>query len=219
MVILLTNDDGITAPGIRHLVEAVLALGAEVGIRAALAVGGRHPRVAVLVLGDLVGHQADVLLHFGVLELAADQALDREERVLRVGDRLALGRSAHQDVAVFLTDSAVGAQEEDNLRHLVTNLGNDVPRDRIAPFLTAKHSLEYCLSYAERAHHLANVRYTNGLSTQLEVSDARLQLRTAEVHEVQATRDYLVAFEGELDKADSGETLRWPQRARRSTMG
>ena len=30
---------------------------------------------------------------------------------------------------VFLTDSAVGPKEEDNLRHLVTNLGSDVPRD------------------------------------------------------------------------------------------
>jgi hypothetical protein len=53
---------------------------------------------------------------------------------------------------VFLTDSAVGAKEEDNLRHLVTNLGNDAPRSRIVPFLTSKHPLEYCLSYAERAH-------------------------------------------------------------------
>jgi hypothetical protein len=53
---------------------------------------------------------------------------------------------------VFLTDNAVGAQEEDNLRHLVTNLGKDVPRERIVPFLTSKHSLEYCLSYADRAH-------------------------------------------------------------------
>jgi len=52
---------------------------------------------------------------------------------------------------VFLTDSAVGAQEEDNLRHLVTNLGHDVPRSRVVPFLTTKHPLEYCLSYAERA--------------------------------------------------------------------
>src|SRR5215467_16382741 len=52
---------------------------------------------------------------------------------------------------VFLTDSAVGANEEDNLRHLVTNLGHDVPRERIVPFLTSKHSLDYCLSYAERA--------------------------------------------------------------------
>jgi 5,10-methylenetetrahydrofolate reductase len=52
---------------------------------------------------------------------------------------------------VFLTDSAVGAAEEDNLRHLVANLGRDAPRARIIPFLTTKHSLEFCLSYAERA--------------------------------------------------------------------
>jgi hypothetical protein len=52
---------------------------------------------------------------------------------------------------VFLTDSAVGLQEEDNLRHLVANLGTDVPRERVVPFLTSKHTLEYCLSYAERS--------------------------------------------------------------------
>jgi 5,10-methylenetetrahydrofolate reductase len=56
-----------------------------------------------------------------------------------------------QDVRVFLTDSAVGTQEENNLRHLVTNLGPDVARERIVPFLTTKHSLEYCLTYAEQA--------------------------------------------------------------------
>jgi hypothetical protein len=54
---------------------------------------------------------------------------------------------------VFLTDSAVGAREEHNLRHLVINLGTDVPRERAVPFLTTKHSLEFCLSYAERASH------------------------------------------------------------------
>lgn len=63
----------------------------------------------------------------------------------------AIRRLTRQDTFVFLTDSAVGTQEEDNLRHLVTNLGQDVPRARIVPFLTAKHSLEYCLAYAERA--------------------------------------------------------------------
>ena len=56
-----------------------------------------------------------------------------------------------QDVAVFLTDSAVGTEEEHNLRHLVTNLGNDVPRDHVVPFLTTKHSLDFCLGYAEQA--------------------------------------------------------------------
>jgi 5,10-methylenetetrahydrofolate reductase len=52
---------------------------------------------------------------------------------------------------VFLTDGAVGTREENNLRHLVINLGTDVPRDHVIPFLTAKHSLQFCLAYAERA--------------------------------------------------------------------
>jgi 5,10-methylenetetrahydrofolate reductase len=64
----------------------------------------------------------------------------------------AVRRLTRQDRFVFLTDSAVGAEEEDNLRHLVTNLGLDVPRARVVPFLTTKHPLDYCLSYAERAH-------------------------------------------------------------------
>jgi 5,10-methylenetetrahydrofolate reductase len=53
---------------------------------------------------------------------------------------------------VFLTDSAVGLKEEDNLRHLVSNLGSDVPRSSIAPFLTTKHTLAHCLVYADRAY-------------------------------------------------------------------
>ena len=55
-----------------------------------------------------------------------------------------------QDVRVMVTDSAVGAQEENNLRHLVNNLGPDVPRSRVVPFLTTKHSLEFCLAYADQ---------------------------------------------------------------------
>jgi hypothetical protein len=55
------------------------------------------------------------------------------------------------DTFVFLTDSAVGAREEHTLRHLVINLGTDVPRHHVVPFLTTKHPLEFCLSYAERA--------------------------------------------------------------------
>jgi 5,10-methylenetetrahydrofolate reductase len=63
----------------------------------------------------------------------------------------AVHRLTRGDTHVFLTDSAVGTQEEDNLRHLIANLGRDVPRARVVPFLTAKHTREYCLSYAERA--------------------------------------------------------------------
>ncbi len=54
---------------------------------------------------------------------------------------------------VFLTDSAVGLKEEDNLRHLVNNLGTDVAKSGVVPFLTCKHPLDYCLAYADRAHH------------------------------------------------------------------
>jgi 5,10-methylenetetrahydrofolate reductase len=63
----------------------------------------------------------------------------------------AVKRLTQRGTFVFLTDSAVGADEEDNLRHLVINLGRDVPRERVVPFMTVKHTLDYCLSYAERA--------------------------------------------------------------------
>ena len=57
------------------------------------------------------------------------------------------------DVRVMVTDSAVGEQEENNLRHLVANLGSAVERHRVIPFLTTKHSLEFCLQYADQAVH------------------------------------------------------------------
>ena len=76
----------------------------------------------------------------------------------------AVKRLTQQGTYVFLTDSAVGSQEEDNLRHLVTNLGTDVPRQRIVPFLTSKHPLEYCYAYAERArqHGFSNLVVLGG---------------------------------------------------------
>ncbi len=55
-----------------------------------------------------------------------------------------------QDVRVMVTDNAVGAQEENNLRHLVANLGDAVGRHLVVPFLTTKHSLEFCLAYADQ---------------------------------------------------------------------
>jgi hypothetical protein len=63
----------------------------------------------------------------------------------------AVRRLTREGTYVFLTDSAVGTPEEDNIRHLVTNLGSDAPRCRVVPFLTSKHPLEYCLSFADRA--------------------------------------------------------------------
>lgn len=63
----------------------------------------------------------------------------------------AVQRLSRADTLVFVTDNAVGASEEENLNHLDRNLGGDAVRERIVPFLTLKHALDYCLRYAERA--------------------------------------------------------------------
>jgi hypothetical protein len=60
-------------------------------------------------------------------------------------------RLARRDTIIFLTDNAVGLSEEENLAHLTANLASDVDTRRIVPFLTSKHSLEYCLMHASRA--------------------------------------------------------------------
>ena len=58
---------------------------------------------------------------------------------------------ARSDTVVFLTDNAVGQAEEENLQHLTTNLADEVDPSLVVPFLTCKHTLDYCLMYAARA--------------------------------------------------------------------
>ncbi len=60
-------------------------------------------------------------------------------------------RLARLDTLIFITDNAVGAAEEENLQHLINNLAGDVPAERVVPFLTCKHTLDYCMTYAARA--------------------------------------------------------------------
>ena len=81
-------------------------------------------------------------------ELAASEGMDAWIDIYH-----AIKSLTRHDVRVMVTDNAVGAQEENNLRHLVTNLGDAVERHRIIPFLTTKHSLEFCLAYADQTVH------------------------------------------------------------------
>jgi hypothetical protein len=60
-------------------------------------------------------------------------------------------RLARHDTMIFLTDNAVGLSEEENLAHLTANLAGDVDPRLIVPFLTSKHSIEYCRMHASRA--------------------------------------------------------------------
>jgi 5,10-methylenetetrahydrofolate reductase len=55
---------------------------------------------------------------------------------------------------VFMTDGAIGRREEPNLRHVTINLGSEADRSHIVPILTTKHSLEYCLEFAQRSYTL-----------------------------------------------------------------
>jgi hypothetical protein len=59
-------------------------------------------------------------------------------------------RLARRDTIIFLTDNAVGLSEEENLGHLTANLAGDLEPRQIVPFLTSKHSIEYCLMHASR---------------------------------------------------------------------
>jgi len=101
---------------------------------------------------DLV-HALSGDAHVFAAELRPPRAelLGREGMDAWIDTYHAVRRLTREGTYVFLTDSAVGTAEEDNLRHLVTNLGPDAPRGRVVPFLTSKHPLEYCLSYADRA--------------------------------------------------------------------
>lgn len=62
-----------------------------------------------------------------------------------------IGRLTRNELFVFLTDNAVGAAEEENLSHVGSNVGEAVDVRRIVPILTAKHTLGYCETFAERA--------------------------------------------------------------------
>lgn len=59
------------------------------------------------------------------------------------------------------------------------------------------------VTWGARAHHLAAVRYANGITTALEVSDARLAMQQAQVNEAQAMRDYLLGVAA-LERALGG---------------
>jgi outer membrane protein TolC len=83
--------------------------------------------------------------------------------------------------------------ERDRTRRDV-ELDLDTARQETRRMLAVLAARRGAARLAARAHRIATVRYAGGLGTELEVSDARLQLRTAEVNEVLAARDYLTAL-------------------------
>ena len=79
------------------------------------------------------------------LEQSVDAWIDSSRLIRKI---TSLGRF------VFLTDGAIGRREEPNLRHVTINLGAEGDRSHIIPILTTKHSLDYCLEFAQRSYTL-----------------------------------------------------------------
>jgi outer membrane protein len=76
----------------------------------------------------------------------------------------------------------------------------------LAEYRTARAQIQarrQTVALAERALELAEARYANGLSTQLEVSDAALLLDQARVNEVQALYDYVQVL-AQLERLSGG---------------
>ena len=92
--------DGLAEIGLGGFLHLLEDEGGNLRRRIILA-AGLDPGVAVRALDDLVGHQLGVLLGDRIVEAAADQALHRENRIVGIGDRLALRRLADQTLAVL----------------------------------------------------------------------------------------------------------------------
>jgi outer membrane protein TolC len=81
-------------------------------------------------------------------------------------------------------------------RQLTTELAALDTRSAWAEMVAARATWEASagtIQQAQRAYQIANVRFTNGVSTQLELSDARLSLQLSEANRAQAARDLQVA--------------------------
>ena len=74
-----------------------------------------------------------------------------ESRDAWMGLNTSVRRLLAKGTPLLLTDGAVGTKEEENLQHLITNLDEEAARELVCPFLTTKHTLEYCEWYAARA--------------------------------------------------------------------
>ncbi len=113
--------------------------------------------------------------------------------LLRIEVPIFSGFRTEGQVQQARADLAAAQASRDRLREEAAIEATDA-RAELDRSLSALMARRKTVTQAKRAFELASVRYSNGMSTQVEVSDARLQYQTAEVSEVSATRDYMVAL-------------------------
>jgi outer membrane protein TolC len=168
---------------------AVTAAEAQVGLRQQLVRAARADRLPTLSVGATLSNQA-----------FSDQVSPFDERFRRNWSA-----EARLSFPIFLGFKTSGSirraqaaleQARADRDQAVEQVGLDVAQaraelERAQALVGARRAT---VRQAERAQYLATVRYTNGIATQLEVTDARVLAQQAETNEVQATRDYLFAL-------------------------
>jgi outer membrane protein len=178
-------DDSLAAPGRPVLVAA----DANVVVREQVVRAARADRLPTLTVASTL----------------AEQAFPQEISPFRADFRRSWTAELRLSVPIFLgfrTSGAIARAEAELER---ARAERDGARETVAlevaqaraevrrawSLLSARHET---VRQAEQALHLASVRYANGLTTQLELSDARVLRQQAQVNEVQGMRDYLVAM-------------------------
>lgn len=185
-------DDPSLAPMQR---AALTSADAEVEGREKLLDVERATRWPELKLSGLVSHQAFPTGEFP----ARDQFRRSIQGTARLEFPLFLGLKSFGAIQRATAEVLKAEVRREELRQ---QLDLDIERARqdVRRTLALLLARRGTVDLARRAHHLANVRYTNGISTQLEVTDARFQMMTSEGNEVIAARDYLYAL-AQLERA------------------
>lgn len=89
--------------------------------------------------------------------------------------------------------SVVAAQQQLRLATEVADLDREAVREQLSAARAAWQATTGTVRQAERAFEIAELRYREGLSTQLELSDARLLLQQAQLNRATAARDLQLA--------------------------
>lgn len=85
------------------------------------------------------------------------------------------------------------ARQQRRLAGELASLDREAAREQLSAARAAWQATAGTVRQAERAYEIADLRYREGLSTQLELSDARLLLQQAQLNRAVASRDLQIA--------------------------
>lgn len=98
-----------------------------------------------------------------------------------------------QGDALAASADLAGAQAQRNQARALAGLDTETAVNELAASEAAWEATAGTIQQAQRAYEIADLRYREGLSTQLELSDSRLSLQMAQANRAVAARDLQIA--------------------------